>query len=83
MSALAAVLGTHLSVGVGVLAGRNLNDPVDVSPGIWGFIATFALVIATVLLIIDMSRRVRRLRNRERYQQRQDEAARTSGDNSS
>lgn len=45
---------------------KDLTDPVDVSPGLIGFLATFALVVATVLLLIDMSRRVRRLRFRQR-----------------
>lgn len=32
-----------------------------VTPGVWGFVITFLLVVAVVLLIIDMVRRVRRV----------------------
>jgi hypothetical protein len=32
-----------------------------VTPGVWGFVITFALVIGVVLLIVDMVRRVRRV----------------------
>lgn len=35
-----------------------------VTPGVWGFAITFALVIAVVLLIIDMTRRIRRVNYR-------------------
>lgn len=39
--------------------------PADlVSPGILGFVVTAALAIVTILLILDMSRRVRRARYR-------------------
>lgn len=39
-------------------------DPNIVTPGVWGFVLTFAVVVAVVVLIIDMSRRMRRLRYR-------------------
>ncbi len=32
-----------------------------VTPGVWGFVITFLLVVAVVLLIIDMVRRIRRV----------------------
>ena len=32
-----------------------------VTPGVWGFVITFLLVIAVVLLILDMVRRIRRV----------------------
>ena len=32
-----------------------------VTPGVWGFVITFLLVVAVVLLIIDMTRRIRRV----------------------
>ena len=35
-----------------------------VTPGIWGFVITFGVAAVTVLLIIDMTRRMRRLRYR-------------------
>jgi len=39
-------------------------DPNDVSPGVAGFIATFAVTAVTVLLILAMVRSVRRIRHR-------------------
>ena len=32
-----------------------------VTPGVWGFVITFLLVVVVVLLIIDMVRRIRRV----------------------
>lgn len=40
------------------------GDPNSVTPGAIGFAVTFAVAIATVLLVIDMTRRVRRVRYR-------------------
>ena len=40
------------------------GDPNSVTPGAVGFAITFAVAIATVLLVIDMTRRVRRVRYR-------------------
>jgi hypothetical protein len=40
-------------------------NPVMVTPGVIGFIATFGVAIASLLLILDMVRRVRRVRYRE------------------
>jgi hypothetical protein len=40
-------------------------DPNSISPGLIGFLATFAVVIAAVLLFINMSRRLRRMKYRE------------------
>lgn len=39
-------------------------DPNIVTPGVWGFVLTFAVIVAVVILVIDMSRRTRRLRYR-------------------
>ena len=39
-------------------------DPNTVTPGVIGFIITFLVAAVTVLLILDMTRRVRRLRYR-------------------
>ncbi|HKU10687.1 MAG TPA: hypothetical protein VJQ61_05600 [Sinomonas sp.] len=36
----------------------------QVSPGIWGFLATAFVVLITILLIVDMVRRLRRVRYR-------------------
>ncbi len=46
--------------------------PADdlVSPGILGFIAIFAVAVITVLLIVDMTRRIRRVRYREEVRER-------------
>lgn len=35
-----------------------------VTPGVWGFIITFGVALITVFLLIDMTRRMRRLRYR-------------------
>ncbi len=48
-------------------------DPADVTPGTVGFIATFAMVVAVIFLIRDMSRRIRRINVEGRA--REDEAA--------
>jgi hypothetical protein len=37
---------------------------VDVTPGVWGFVAIAFVAVATVLIIVDMTRRVRRTRYR-------------------
>ncbi len=39
-------------------------DPNTVTPGVVGFVATFALVVAVVLLVVDMVRRTRRVNYR-------------------
>lgn len=52
------------------------GDPNTVTPGVIGFVITFLLAAATVLLVIDMVRRVRRVRYRE--QVREEIAAETS-----
>jgi hypothetical protein len=35
-----------------------------VTPGVWGFVITFLLIVAVVLLILDMVRRIRRVNYR-------------------
>jgi hypothetical protein len=40
-------------------------DPNQVSPGPWGFFITFALAVVLILLVRDMTRRIRRVRYRE------------------
>ncbi|GAA1345558.1 hypothetical protein [Arthrobacter roseus] len=47
--------------------GGDLREGLNadqVSPGLTGFIATFAVVAVTILLILDMTRRIRRVRYR-------------------
>lgn len=51
----------------------------QVTPGMWGFIMTAFFVIATTLLIVDMVRRVRRVRYRAQVEE-QRMAASTSGE---
>ena len=41
------------------------GDPNLITPGVWGFIAIFVVAVATVFLILDMTRRIRRSRYRE------------------
>ncbi len=49
-------------------------SPSDVSPGLAGFVATFAVVAMTVLLILDMARRIRRIRYREEVRARREQS---------
>ena len=41
------------------------GDPNLITPGVIGFIAIFVIAVATVFLLIDMNRRIRRSRYRE------------------
>jgi hypothetical protein len=52
-------------------------DEDAVTPGIWGFVITFAVIVAVVLLIVDMVRRMRRVtyRAQVREQLEAEEAA--------
>lgn len=45
-------------------------DEDTVTPGWIGFVVIFALAIFTVLLIIDMTRRIRRVRYREEIREK-------------
>ena len=47
-------------------------DPNSVTPGVVGFIMTFGVMIAVLLLAIDMVRRVRRVRYRQEIADRLD-----------
>jgi hypothetical protein len=49
--------------GLDVLAAKGVN-PDDVTPGVVGFIAIFLIAVAVVFLVIDMTRRIRRVRYR-------------------
>jgi hypothetical protein len=49
---------------------RTGLDPNSVSPGVVGFLATFVLVLASILLFVNMARRLRRLRFREEQAER-------------
>ena len=51
-----------------------------VSPGVWGFTITALIMVAVIVLIIDMVRRMRRVNYRAEIRQRlADEAAAASG----
>jgi hypothetical protein len=54
-------------------------DLDTVTPGVWGFVLTIAIIVAVILLIIDMVRRIRRVNYRAQVQQQlaDEEAART------
>ncbi len=43
-----------------------------VTPGVWGFVITFVLAVIVVLLIVDMVRRLRRVRYRAEINERLD-----------
>ena len=45
-------------------------NPLDVTPGWIGFLAIFFIAVATVLLILDMTRRIRRVRYREEVREK-------------
>ncbi|WP_423923046.1 hypothetical protein ACPEEZ_03985 [Frigoribacterium sp. 2-23] len=45
---------------------------VSVTPGVWGFVAIAFVAIATVLIAVDMTRRVRRTRYRGEIRERLD-----------
>ena len=49
-----------------------LNDPNKVyySPGVIGFLAVFLMMVAVTFLVIDMVRRVRRVRYRSEIQEK-------------
>jgi hypothetical protein len=53
----------------------------QVSPGIWGFLATAFVVLITILLIVDMVRRLRRVRYRSQVaEEREGQAAQADSD---
>ena len=50
-------------------------DPNSVTPGVIGFVVPFAVMIAVVLLVLDMVRRVRRVRYRSEIAEKLDGAS--------
>jgi hypothetical protein len=46
------------------------GDADAVTPGVIGFVAIFLIAVATVLLVLDMTRRVRRVRYRAEIRER-------------
>ena len=51
-----------------LLAADEEFDPNTVTPGIWGFVLTFLVMVVVVLLILDMMRRMRRVNMRAQVQ---------------
>ena len=49
--------------------GAFTGDPDTITPGAIGFALTFLVVLATVFLLLDMTRRVRRVRYRGEIRQ--------------
>ena len=45
-------------------------DEDTVTPGVWGFVITFLVIVAVVLLIVDMVRRIRRVTYRAQVRER-------------
>lgn len=58
-------------------------DPSQVSPGLIGFLMTFVLTAAVVLLVIDFNRRNRRLRYRAQYAEQRVAQERAAAEGSS
>ncbi|WP_349775199.1 hypothetical protein [Curtobacterium sp. MCBD17_003] len=49
---------------------------VDVTPGVWGFVAIALVAVATIALVVDMTRRIRRTRYRSEIRERLEAEAR-------
>jgi uncharacterized membrane protein len=68
------------------LAAASTPSPVPVeesavTPGPWGFVIFFGVAVITILLILDMTRRVRRTRYRAEVRERlEQEQAAEAGD---
>jgi len=54
-------------------------DPNSVTPGVVGFVVTLALIVATIVLLVSMNRRVRRVTYRAEIAERLD-AEEAAGD---
>jgi hypothetical protein len=46
------------------------GNPNLITPGVWGFIFILLIAVATILLILDMTRRIRRSRYREEVREK-------------
>jgi len=55
-----------------VAAEKEEFDPNTVTPGVMGFVVTFLVMIAVLLLILDMTRRIRRTNYRAQVQDQLD-----------
>jgi len=54
-------------------------DPNSVSPGLVGFLATFGVVLAAILLLLNMTARLRRMKHREELDAEREQAAQDAG----
>jgi len=52
----------------------------DVGPGVWGFVVTAFVAVLVILLIVDMVRRMRRVRYREEVAAQLDAEQAAAGD---
>ena len=59
-----------------VLAEDEEFDPNTVTPGIWGFVITFLIMVVVLLLVLDMVRRIRRTNYRIEVRQQLEAEAR-------
>lgn len=77
-------MGAAVSVWADELIPPIEVDPVLVTPGVIGFVATFLVAMGSLVLILDMVRRVRRVRYRAEIAERLDAeaAAKPSQDSS-
>lgn len=57
----------------------NVNQDL-VTPGVWGFAVTAAVMVAAILLILDMVRRMRRLNYRSEIRARLEAEQRAGAD---
>lgn len=51
-----------------------------VTPGIWGFVLTIGVILAVVLLIVDMVRRIRRVTYRAQVREQLEQEAKAQAD---
>lgn len=56
-------------------------DSTLVTPGVWGFVITAAIMVVVILLIIDMVRRMRRVNYRAEIRQKLEDEAKNQGSN--
>ena len=52
------------------------GDPNLITPGVFGFVAIFLVALATVFLLLDMNRRIRRTKYRVEVRERLEEERR-------
>ncbi len=64
LTAVAATLTSGFHAVAAFVADTETPDPDSVTPGVIGFIATFGVAVVTLLLVVDMVRRVRRVNYR-------------------